>query len=174
MVIIFAIYRQTLDRYPNSFLTKLIEHESDTSFHSRDQDNAFVIDEDPLIFASILNYYRCGIWTITHDELRQAIIEKYMLPTIYSASKIEQQKTNIYDPTYVHISIEHPASVSAMTRPSPSEIPALAACPFTLSHTNAYRSKDPLEIANYLAANGYDIQQMDVNTRTILMKRKLY
>lgn len=167
----FGIYRQTLDRYPNSFLTKLVEHESSESFHSSDQDNAFIIDEDPVIFASILNYYRSGVWTIAHDELRQAMIDKYMLPTIDSASELEQQAT-INGPMYVHISVGHPINVAALTRPPPSKIPALHSCPFDLSRTNAYPSKYPIDIANYLAENGYVIQQMDVNSHAILMKRK--
>ncbi|CAF5146021.1 unnamed protein product, partial [Rotaria magnacalcarata] len=44
---VFGIYRQTLERYPNSFLAKLITNEINSSFHSRDTDNAFMIDEDP-------------------------------------------------------------------------------------------------------------------------------
>lgn len=169
----FGIYRQTLDRYPNSFLTKLVAYESKESFHSSDQDNAFIIDEDPLIFASILNYYRSGVWTIENDELQQAIIDKYMLPTIDSTSKLEQKQATINGPMYVHLSIAHPVEgVAVLTRPTSSEIPALHDCPFVLSRTNVYKSKDPIELANYLAENGYIIQQMDVNSRTILMKRK--
>jgi len=142
-----------------------------SSFHSRDAENSFVIDEDPMIFSSILNYYRCGVLTIMHDDLRQAIIDKYMLPQIHSTSSINKLSTND-EPLYVHIAFEHPSSASSQTRPSPSQIPALHGCPFILTHTNSYRSKDPIEIANYLACNGYTLEQIDVNTRSILMKKK--
>ena len=164
----FGIYRQTLERYPNSFLNRLIVNEMNTSFHSRDADNAFVIDEDPAIFSAILTYYRCGVFPILHDELRQAIIEKYILPPIYSTS---QKSTRCDPPMYIHLSSEHPTSSSTQTRPSPSHIPALQGCPFTLSHTNSFRSTDPIDVANYLAYEGYKMEQIDVNTRTILMKR---
>lgn len=164
----FGIYRQTLERYPNSFLTRLIANESHATFHSRDADNAFVIDEDPTIFSAILTYYRCGVLTIVHDDLRQAIIEKYMLPTIHSAHR---SSIRLDSPMYIHLSPEHASSSSTQTRPSPSHIPALQNCPFTLSHTNSFRSTDPLDIANYLAYEGYKMEQIDVNTKTILMKR---
>jgi hypothetical protein len=167
----FGIYRQTLEKYPNSFLTRLITNETNSSFHSRDADNAFLIDEDPMIFSSILTYYRCGILTIIHDDLRQAIIDKYMLPQIHSAST---NKLSLNDePMYIHIAFEHPSATSAQTKPHPSHIPALQGCPFLLTHTNSYRSKDPIEVANYLTCNGYAIEQMDVNSRAILMKRKV-
>jgi hypothetical protein len=166
----FGIYRQTLEKYPNSFLTKLITNEINSSFHSRDAENAFVIDEDPMIFSSILTYYRCGVLTIMHDDLRQSIIEKYMLPQIYSAPT---KNASINDePKYVHIGFEHVSSTSAQTRPHPSQIPALHGCPFILTHTNSFRSKDPIEVANYLSCNGYTMEQIDVNTRSILMKKK--
>ncbi|CAF3283895.1 unnamed protein product [Rotaria socialis] len=168
---VFGIYRQTLERYPNSFLAKLIANEINSSFHSRDADNAFMIDEDPMIFSAILTFYRCGILTIVHDDLRQAIIDKYMLPQIYSASSPAKSLSCNDEPKYVHISFEHASSTSAQTKPHPSHIPALLGCPFTLTHTNSYRSRDPIEIANYLTCNGYSMEQMDVNTRAILMKR---
>ena len=168
---VFGIYRQTLERYPNSFLTRLITHELNSSFHSRDADNAFVIDEDPMIFSAILTYYRCGVLTIMHDELRQAIIDKYSLPQVHSASSMDKP-SSIDDPKYVHIGYEHPTSSSAQTKPHPSQIPALHGCPFVLTHTNSYRSKDPIDVANYLACHGYTMDEIDVNTRCILMKRK--
>ena len=164
----FGIYRQTLERYPHSFLTRLVANETNATFHSRDADDAFVIDEDPTIFAAILTYYRCGVLTIVHDDLRQAIIEKYMLPPIHSAHRCS---TRGDAPMYIHLSPEHPSSSSTQTRPSPSHIPALQKCPFTLSHTNSFRSTDPLDVANFLAYEGYKMEQIDVNTRTILMKR---
>jgi hypothetical protein len=168
---VFGIYRQTLEKYPNSFLTRLITHEHNSSFHSRDADNAFVIDEDPMIFSSILTYYRCGILTIMHDDLRQAIIDKYSLPSIYSASSTNKLLVND-EPKYIHIGFEHSTSSSAQTRPSPSQIPALHGCPFIQTHTNSFRSKDPIEIANYLSCHDYTIEQIDLNTRSILMKKK--
>ncbi|CAF1011462.1 unnamed protein product [Rotaria sordida] len=169
---VFGIYRQTLERYPNSFLAKLIANETNSSFHSRDADNSFVIDEDSMIFSSILTYYRCGILTIMHDDLRQAIIDKYMLPQVHSASSSSIKNLSSNDePMYVHISFEHASSTSAQTKPHPSHIPALHGCPFILTHTSSYRSKDPIEIANYLICHGYTMEQMDVNTRSILMKR---
>jgi len=169
----FGIYRQTLERYPNSFLTKLVTHDMNSTFHSRDNDNSFIIDEDPMIFSSILTFYRCGVLTIMHDDLRQSIIDKYMLPQIHSASSTTTQKLSSNDePLYVFIGWEHPSSTSAQTKPHPSQIPALHGCPFVLTHTNSYRSKDPIEIANYLACNGYTMEEIDVNTRSILMKRK--
>lgn len=167
----FGIYRQTLERYPNSFLSRLVANETNSSFHSRDADGAFVIDEDSMIFSSILTYYRCGVLTILHDDLRQAIIDKYMLPSVYSASSTKSGSSSD-NPMYVHISFEHAASTSTQTKPNPSQIPALHGCPFTLTHSNSYRSKDPIEVANYLACYGYNMEQMDVNTRSILMKRK--
>jgi len=169
---VFGIYRQTLERYPNSFLTRLIDNETNSSFHSRDAENSFVIDEDPMIFSSILTYYRCGVLTIMHDDLRQAIIDKYMLPQVHSASLSTGKLSSNDEPTYVYISFEHPTSTSAQTKPHPSQIPALHGCPFIVTHTNSYRSKDPIEVANYLACNGYTMEQIDVNTRSILMKRK--
>jgi hypothetical protein len=168
---VFGIYRQTLERYPNSFLTKLITHETNSSFHSRDAEDSFVIDEDPMIFSAILTYYRCGVLTIIHDDLRQAIIDKYMLPPIHSASSINRLSSND-EPMYVHVGFEHPTSTSTQTKPHPSQIPALQDCPFILTHTNSYRSKDPIEIANYLSCNGYTMEQIDINTRSILMKKK--
>lgn len=167
----FGIYRQTLERYPNSFLTKLITHENNSSFHSRDAEDSFLIDEDPMIFSSILTFYRCGVLTIIHDELRQAIIEKYMLPPVHSASSPQKCSSND-EPLYVSLGFEHASSTSTQTRPHPSQIPALQGCPFILTHTNSYRSKDPIEVANYLACYGYNIEEIDVNTRSILMKKK--
>ncbi|UJR08487.1 hypothetical protein I4U23_012754 [Adineta vaga] len=170
---VFGIFRQTLERYPNSFLTKLITNEQNASFHSRDADNAFLIDEDSMIFSSLLTYYRTGVLTIIHDDLRQAIIDKYMLPPVHSPSKTLSRELSRQDePLYIHIGFEHSSSVSAQTRPSPSQIPALHGCPFLLTHTNSYRSKDPIEVANYLSCNGYTMEQIDLNTRSILMKRK--
>ena len=166
----FGIHRQTLERYPNSFLTRLIANESSAAFHSRDADDAFLIDEDPVIFSSVLTYYRCGVLTVVHDELRRAIIEKYMLPHVHSASSPTKSSAS-EDPLYVHIAFEHPTSTSAQTRPHPLQIPALQGCPFVLTHSNSYRSKDPIEIANYLACQGYAMDQIDINTRAILMKR---
>ena len=169
----FGIYRQTLEKYPNSFLTRLITNEVKSLFHSRDVDNLFVIDEDPMIFSSILTYYRCGVLTIIHDDLRQAIIDKYMLPQIHSTSSLSTKNLSFNDdPMYIHISFEHPSSTSAQTKPQPSEIPALHGCPFTLTHTNSYRLKDPIDIANYLTYHGYAIEQIDINTRSILMKKR--
>lgn len=167
----FGIYRQTLEQYPNSFLARLITHELNSSFHSRDADNTFVIDEDPMIFSAILTYYRCGVLTIMHDELRQAIIDKYSLPPIHSAPSTNKLPTSD-DPKYIHIGYEHPTSSSAHTKPQPSQIPALSDCPFPLTPTNSYRLKDPIEVANYLACHGYAIEQIDVNTQSVLMKRK--
>jgi hypothetical protein len=127
-----------------------------------------------MIFSSILTYYRCGVLTIIHDDLRQAIIDKYMLPQIYSASSLTTKNVSLNDePMFIHIGFEHASSTSAVTKPHPSQIPALHGCPFILTHTNSYRSKDPIEVANYLASNGYTMEQMDVNTRSILMKRKV-
>ena len=168
---VFGIFRQTLERYPNSFLTRLITHELNSSFHSRDADNAFVIDEDPMIFSSILTYYRCGVLTIMHEDLRQAIIDKYSLPPIHSASPTNKSLCN-EEPKYVHLGYEHPTATSTQTKPPPSQIPALHGCPFVLTHTNSYRSKDPIEIANYLSDHGYAIEQIDVNTRSILMQKR--
>jgi hypothetical protein len=88
-----------------------------------------------------------------------------------SASSTNKLSTND-EPLYVFIGFEHPTSTSVQTKPHPSQIPALHGCPFILTHTNSYRSKDPIEIANYLACNGYIIEQIDINTRSILMKRK--
>ncbi|CAF1432360.1 unnamed protein product [Adineta ricciae] len=170
---VFGIFRQTLERYPSSFLTKLISNEQNSTFHSRDADNAFLIDEDPMIFSSLLTYYRCGVLTILHDDLRQAVIDKYMLPHVHSPPPTSSRDLPKYDePLYIHISFEHASSTSAQTRPSPSQIPALHGCPFPLTHTNSFRSKDPVEIANYLSCNGYSMEQIDLNTRSILMKRK--
>lgn len=168
---VFGIYRQTLEQYPNSFLARLITHELNSSFHSRDADNAFVIDEDPMIFSAILTYYRCGVLTIMHDELRQAIIDKYSLPQVHSATSMSKPASTD-DPKYIHISNEHPASTAAQTKPHPLQIPALHGCPFVMTYTNSYRSKDPIDVANYLACHGYAMEQIDVNTRSILMKRK--
>lgn len=168
----FGIYRQTLDRYPNSFLTRLLANESNCSFHSRDADNAFLIDEDPSIFSAILTYYRCGVLAIVPTELRQAIVDKYLLPPIHSAGGSTEKVSREENPTYVHITLEHPTSSSAQTRPSPMYIPALRGCPFPTTHTNSYRSTDPIDVANYLVYRGYTMEQIDVNTRTILMKMK--
>jgi hypothetical protein len=167
----FAIYRQTLEHYPNSFLTKLIINEANSLFHSRDADNAFVIDEDPTIFSSILTYYRCGVLTIVHDELRLAIIDKYMLPSICNASSMKNAVCHD-NPSYVHLTLEHSSSSSTQVKPNPACIPALQGCPFIQTHTNSFRSTDPIEVANYLANRGYKMEQIDINTRAILMKRK--
>ena len=161
----FGIYRQALDRFPNSFLARLFTHESNCTFHSRDADNAFVIDEDPSIFSAILSYYRCGVLSLPSSELRQAIIDKYLLSPIHSAE-------GEGNPTYVHITLEHPTSSAAQTRPSPAKIPALRECPFPLTHTNSFRATDPIDLANYLVDRGYTMEQIDVNSRTILMKWK--
>ncbi|CAF0901771.1 unnamed protein product [Adineta steineri] len=169
---IFGIYRQTLEQYPNSFLTKLINNEINSSFHSRDADNSFLIDEDSMVFSSILTYYRSGVLTILHNELRQAIIDKYMLPQVFSASISTKNLSSNDEPMYIHVGYEHSSSTSTQTKPSPSQIPALHGCPFIMTHTNSFRSKDPIEIANYLSCNGYTIDQIDVNTRSILMKKK--
>lgn len=168
---VFGIYRQTLEQYPNSFLARLITHEINSAFHSRDADNTFVIDEDPMIFSAILTYYRCGVLTIMHDALRQAIIDKYNLPSIHSAPSTDPLPTTDH-PKYIHIGYAHPSSSSARTKPQPSEIPALVDCPFPLTHINSFRSHEPIDVANYLACHGYAMEQIDVNSHSILMKRK--
>ena len=169
----FAVYRQALEQYPNSFLSKLIAHDTNETFHSRGIDNAFMIDEDSKIFASILTFYRYGILTIDNEQLRQAIIDKYMLPQVYTASN-DQTTTDTDAPVYIYIALEHPTSSSTQTKPIPLKIPALEHFPAPLSHNGAYRSTDPIEIADYLSHHGYMIEQMDLNTHSILMKRKKY
>lgn len=55
----FLTTKTTLSRDPNSFLSRLIQEDSDL-ISDRDETGAYLIDRDPRYFAPVLNYLRHG------------------------------------------------------------------------------------------------------------------
>ncbi|KAH8287758.1 hypothetical protein KR054_012426 [Drosophila jambulina] len=55
----FLTTKTTLSRDPNSFLSRLIQEDSDLN-SDRDETGAYLIDRDPKYFAPVLNYLRHG------------------------------------------------------------------------------------------------------------------
>ncbi len=106
----FGIYRQTLERYPNSFLTKLITHEINSSFHSRDAEDSFIIDEDPMIFSSILTFYRCGVLTIIphHQQINYLqMMNLYMYLLVLNIQHQHLCKLNHIHHKFQHFMVVH-------------------------------------------------------------------
>lgn len=55
----FLTTKTTLNRDPNSFLSRLIQEDSDL-ISDQDETGAYLIDRDPRYFAPVLNYLRHG------------------------------------------------------------------------------------------------------------------
>ena len=84
-----------LKPYPDSYLSKLVFNKDFKSF--KDDQGFFWIDEEPQIFNAILTFYRHSqlILPDMSDDIRDSIIDKYLLPVEKSPNVLDTPETTI-------------------------------------------------------------------------------
>jgi hypothetical protein len=167
-----------LKPYPDSYLTKLVFNQSFKS--TKDDQGFFLVDEEPQIFAAILNFYRHGqlILPDIFVAIRDSIINKYLLPfeissRVFHPPRLTTTTTTTYI-TYVRLrgatrSFSYPPSTELKTRvctlvdPIWSDLPESQNSGFLVSLPNdqgiQYVLKSCLTVMNWLVANGYEIER---------------
>ncbi|XP_050099425.1 BTB/POZ domain-containing protein KCTD5 [Anopheles aquasalis] len=71
----FLTTKTTLSRDPNSFLSRLIQEDSDL-ISDRDETGAYLIDRDPRYFAPVLNYLRHGKLVLDDGLSEEGVLEE--------------------------------------------------------------------------------------------------
>lgn len=71
----FLTTKTTLSRDPNSFLSRLIQQDSDL-ISDRDETGAYLIDRDPRYFAPVLNYLRHGKLVLDDGLSEEGVLEE--------------------------------------------------------------------------------------------------
>ncbi|CAF0894793.1 unnamed protein product [Didymodactylos carnosus] len=79
---IFGVFFDNLMKYPDTYLSTMVSHESAGHFKSTNEQGQFVVDEDPDIFKSILQFYRRDCFQLPkqYRMIKERIIQKYLLP----------------------------------------------------------------------------------------------
>jgi hypothetical protein len=181
-----------LKPYPDSYLTKLVFNDSFKS--TADDHGFFLVDEDPKIFAAILNFYRHGqlilpdIFVAIHDS----VINKYLLPVEVSSCVHSPppppppQSTTITYITrvrlrgairlfYVGPSTEVNSRICTLVDPMWSDLPESQNSGFPISalndQGNQYVVKSCLTVMNWLVANGYEIEQWNEMEQEASLKK---
>ncbi|CAF1434695.1 unnamed protein product [Didymodactylos carnosus] len=164
---IYGIFLDHLNKYPDSFLTKLVLNEG--LFHSKySGGDYFLLDEDPSVFASILQFYRYDtlLLPVQFEKLKNNIIDKYLLPDEISA-EVSQKL-----PFYVVINDFSADKTETLITPHPSNIPELKnGYPFLVNHYGRLQKTNYVDVVNYLTSKGYQVEQWDCDKRHVLMKK---
>jgi hypothetical protein len=176
-----------LKPYPDSYLTKLVFNPSFKP--TKDDQGFFWIDEDPQIFAAILNFYRHGqlILPDIFVAIRDSIIDKYLLPVNISSRVLHPLcPTRTTYVTYVRLrgvteSVSLPPSTELKRRlctlvdPLWYDLPESNDNHFPVTVFNdqghKYVIKSYLTLMNWLVAKGYDVERWDETKQEVDLKK---
>jgi len=182
-----TILGAALKPYPDSYLTKLVFNPSFES--TKDDQGFFRIDEDPQIFAAILNFYRHGqlILPDIFVAIRDSIIDKYLLSVdIPSRALHSLWSTRTTYTTYVRlrgvtvsISFSDPMKLKnclcTLVDPFWYDLPETFGSNFPVTERNdlghKYVIKSYLTLMNWLVANGYDVERWDETKQEVDLKK---
>jgi hypothetical protein len=171
-----SIVEDLLKPYPDSYLAKLV-------FYGRK--DMYRVDEDPLIFSSILTFYRHGFFVLpahlSSEANRQSIADKYILPLLatYETPSEPITFTTYIELVGVHQLVTFPGhgdkSIECtQTKPYWEDIPEHRASGFMIvGFYMEYKFvvKPLITIINYLISQGYELENWNKATRKASMKK---
>jgi hypothetical protein len=158
------------------YLTQLVFNDAFKS--TKDDQGYFCIDEESQIFSAILTFYRHDQFVLPDIfvDLRDAIIDKYLLPIETSPRASFPESTSTTNTTYVRLrgetrDLTFPSSTKSKTYRCTAtdlfwdHLPESEDSDFDVSARNSegiqYVLKSFLRVMNWLVANRYDVEQWD-------------
>ncbi|CAF1385893.1 unnamed protein product [Didymodactylos carnosus] len=170
----FGIFLDNLNKYPDTFLSKLVTNEG--IFHSRtDFDgDCFVLDEHSQIFDSILQFYRYGILELPDrfDSVKQDIIDKYLLPVELVSNQLSSEKIPFYITVHDCQIFGKESGVLTTTGPPVNTISELMECPFSIM-SDVYIKTHYMNVVNYLSTKGYIVELWSGHEHATVMMKKM-
>ena len=171
-----SIVEDLLKPYPGSYLSKLIFYERKDMYH---------VDEDPLIFSSILTFYRHGFFILpahlSSEVNRQSIADKYLLPFLATYDTPSESVTYT---TYIELTGSHElvkfhahekkTVECTQTKPHWKDVPEYKASGFMIVGSYMdykYVVKPLVTVINYLISQGYELEEWNKQTQKASMKK---